>query len=148
MSLFSLLDTLPAGTVVSAGVIILIALFFVTSSDSGSLVVSLLTSSGKGDPPTWVRIFWGVVEGLVAAALLLAGGLGALQTASIIAALPFSIVMLLMMWALIKAFNKEHDQYEHEDRQEFVDHVGDEYGLERVDPLVRVKKKKQTPKSE
>jgi len=143
MSLFTLLGTLPAGTVVSAGVIILIALFFITSSDSGSLVVSLLTSSGEGDPPIWVRIFWGVVEGLVAAALLIAGGLGALQTASIIAALPFSIVMLLMMWALIKAFNKEHDRYEVEDRQEFVEHVGDHYGLDRVDPLVKVKKKRE-----
>ncbi|MEX0913748.1 MAG: BCCT family transporter [Demequina sp.] len=141
MSLFTLLQGLPAGTVVSAGVIILIALFFVTSSDSGSLVVSLLTSSGKGDPPTWIRIFWGIVEGLVAAALLVAGGLGALQTASIIAALPFSIVMLLMMWATIKSFSKEHDNYEFEDRQEFVEEVGDHYGLERVDPLVKVKKR-------
>src|SRR5690606_8802982 len=102
-SLFQLLDTLPGGTVLVVGAIILIVLFFVTSSDSGSLVVDMLASGGDPEPPTWSRIFWGVLEGLVAVALLLAGGeggLNALKYAAIIIALPFSVVMLFMCWAL------------------------------------------------
>ncbi|MDN4473896.1 BCCT family transporter [Demequina zhanjiangensis] len=134
MSLFSMLADLPGGYLISIGAIILIALFFITSSDSGSLVVSMLTADGTDDPPRWVRVFWGVTEGLVAAALLVAGGLGALQTASIIAALPFSIVMLLMVVSLWKMFHKEHLRYEFADRQELLSEIGDHYGLEEPQP--------------
>ncbi|WP_084125074.1 BCCT family transporter [Demequina sp. NBRC 110054] len=137
MSLFTLLADLPGGYLVSIGAIILIALFFITSSDSGSLVVSMLTADGTDDPPTWVRLFWGITEGVLAAALLLAGGLGALQTASIIAALPFSIVMLLMVVSLWKMFHAEHMRYEFEDRQELLSEIGDHYGLEPSPPAVQ-----------
>ncbi len=133
-SLFDLLDTLPAGTVISFGVILLIALFFVTSSDSGSLVVSMLTDRGNdSEPPSWVRIFWGVTEGLLAAALLLAGGLGALQTASILTALPFSVVMIFMVIATIKQFRKEHFRYELSERNDLMGEISDTFGLEPVD---------------
>ncbi|MGH3737000.1 MAG: BCCT family transporter [Micromonosporaceae bacterium] len=96
--LFDLLGGLPGGAVVVFAAILLIVLFFVTSSDSGSLVVDMLASGGDPEPPTWSRILWASLEGAVAIALLLAGGGGlwALRYASIIIALPFSIVMILM----------------------------------------------------
>ncbi|SDS74617.1 BCCT family transporter [Paraoerskovia marina] len=110
-ALFQLIGDLPGGPVWVGLAIILIALFFVTSSDSGSFVVDMLASGGDPNPPIWSRIFWAITEGLVAASLLLAGsgGLGALQTAAILIALPFSFVMIGMLFALIKAFREEHN---------------------------------------
>lgn len=109
-SLFTLLDGLPGGSVVMGLAILLIVTFFVTSSDSGSLVVDMLASGGNIDPPTWSRVMWAVLEGAVAAALLVvgAGGLGALQTAAVITALPFSLVMVAMAVATVRAFHREH----------------------------------------
>jgi choline/glycine/proline betaine transport protein len=111
-SLFTLLDGLPGGSIVVGLALLLIVTFFVTSSDSGSLVVDMLSSGGDPNPPTWSRIVWAALEGLVAAALLTvgAGGLGALQTASIITALPFSVVMVFMAVALVKALRREHHE--------------------------------------
>jgi choline/glycine/proline betaine transport protein len=106
-SLFGMLDGLPAGTLLSVGALILIVLFFVTSSDSGSLVVDMLASGGDPEPPRWSRVFWGLLEGAVAVALLLAGGLSALQTVAILIALPFSIVMLGMCVAIWRDFRAE-----------------------------------------
>jgi choline/glycine/proline betaine transport protein len=106
-SLFTLLDALPAGTVVVVGAIILIVLFFVTSSDSGSLVVDMLASGGDPEPPVWSRVFFGVLEGLVAIALLLSGGLNALQVVAILIALPFSFVMLGMCVSIWREFRAE-----------------------------------------
>ena len=94
--LFNFLGTLPASGVLSVIAIILVAVFFVTSSDSGSLVVDMLASGGDIDPPRWSRVVWVTLEGLVAIALLLAGGLAALQTAAILTALPVSLVMIGM----------------------------------------------------
>ncbi|MPY76929.1 MAG: BCCT family transporter [Actinophytocola sp.] len=106
-ALFGLLSELPAGTALVAGSIILIVLFFVTSSDSGSLVVDMLASGGDVDPPKWSRVFWAVLEGLVAIALLLAGGLTALQTVSITIAMPFSFVMVAMCVATWRELSAE-----------------------------------------
>jgi len=88
--------------------LVLIVTYFITSSDSGTLVINTIMSVGDENPPISHRVTWGVYEGLVAIALLLAGGLGAMQTASIAAALPFSVVMLLMMISLVKAIREEH----------------------------------------
>jgi choline/glycine/proline betaine transport protein len=110
-SLFDVLEALPAGSVLAAGAIILIALFFVTSADSGSLVVSMLTGGGELHPPVWSRVTWAVSSGLLAAALLVAGGLQALQTAAILIALPFSVVMLAMCAATWRAFSDEHQAF-------------------------------------
>ncbi|TRW50222.1 BCCT family transporter [Aliidiomarina halalkaliphila] len=108
VALFQFFEALPFSTLASIVATILVVTFFVTSSDSGSLVVDIITSGGGDeDSPTWQRIFWCTLEGLIAIALLLAGGLGALQTASIASALPFSIVMLLMCWGLIRALRLE-----------------------------------------
>ena len=90
----------------------MIITFFVTSSDSGSLVVDTIASKGKGESPAWQRVFWAVLEGLVAIALLIAGGLGALQSASIIIALPFAVIMLIAVWGLYRALHHESNRYE------------------------------------
>ncbi|WP_353707978.1 BCCT family transporter [Cellulosimicrobium sp. ES-005] len=107
-TLFQLFDGLPLGNVLSVVGILLIVVFFVTSSDSGSLVVDMLASGGNPNPPTWSRIFWAGVSGLLAIALLLAGGLQALQTAAILIALPFSVVMIGMAVSTVRALRAEH----------------------------------------
>ncbi len=106
--LFDVLQGLPLGSVLSVLAIVLITIFFVTSSDSGSLVVDMLASGGNPDPPTRSRVLWASVEGVIAAGLLLAGGLTALQTGAIITALPFSLVMLAMCVATFRALRDEH----------------------------------------
>jgi choline/carnitine/betaine transport len=84
-----------------------IVLFFVTSSDSASMVIDIIASGGNPDPPVGTRLFWAISEGLVAAALLLAGGLKALQAASIAAALPFVLVLIAACVGLVKALNAD-----------------------------------------
>ena len=106
-ALFGLLEGFPGGTFVVVVTIILIALFFITSSDSGSLVVDMLASGGDQNPPTWSRVFWALAEGAVAAVLLLAGGLLALQTGAIILAFPFSFVMIAIVFATWKELRTE-----------------------------------------
>ena len=95
------------GNILSFMALILIITYFVTSSDSGTLVVTTLISMGKEEPPVSYRIFWGFGEGAVAAVLLASGGLQALQTASLAAGLPFSVIMFLMMWGLMKSLAQE-----------------------------------------
>jgi choline/glycine/proline betaine transport protein len=108
VALFQFFEYLPLSTIASTVATLLVITFFVTSSDSGSLVVDMLTSGGDGeDTPVWQRIFWAVAEGAIAATLLLAGGLVALQTATIASALPFTIVMLFVCWGLFKALRLE-----------------------------------------
>jgi choline/glycine/proline betaine transport protein len=106
-AIFRMLEFLPLTKLLSGLAILLVITFFVTSSDSGSLVIDIITSGGDDDPPTWQRVFWALTEGIVAAVLLLAGGLGALQTASIAAALPFTIVMMVVCVGLFKALRLE-----------------------------------------
>lgn len=103
VALFQFFEHLPLSSIMSLIATLLVITFFVTSSDSGSLVVDMLTNGGHDDSPVWQRVFWAVVEGVVAAALLVAGGLGALQTATIAAALPFAIIMVLMCVGLLRA---------------------------------------------
>jgi len=88
--------------------VVLVTSFFVTSSDSGSLVVDSLTAGGKLDAPVPQRIFWALTEGAVAAVLLIGGGLGALQTAAISTGLPFAILLIILMWSLLEGLRKEH----------------------------------------
>ena len=86
---------------------ILLATWFITSSDSGTLVITTMLSMGDDNPPQKFRIIWGTGEGFVAAVLLLAGGLKALQTAAIAAALPVSIIMLAMTYGLLKSLRED-----------------------------------------
>jgi choline/glycine/proline betaine transport protein len=88
--------------------ILLVTVFFVTSSDSGSLVVDHLTSGGKLHSPTRQRVFWAVLEGLIAAILLLGGGLTTLQSAVVSTGLPFALVLLVGVYSLYIGFTQEH----------------------------------------
>ena len=85
----------------------LLATWFITSSDSGTLVITTMLSMGDDNPPKKFRIVWGLGEGFVAAVLLVAGGLKALQTAAIAAALPVSIIMLMMTWGIVKSLRED-----------------------------------------
>jgi glycine betaine transporter len=84
-----------------------VAIFFITSSDSGTYVNGMLTSRGNPNPPLPLRLIWGVLEGAIAAVLLFSGGLQPLQTASVIGGFPFMIIMILMIFCLLKALNAE-----------------------------------------
>ncbi|WP_024794863.1 BCCT family transporter [Tomitella biformata] len=106
-ALFELLGGLPLGVVTSVLAIFVIVFFFVTSSDSGSLVIDILSTGGKLETPKITRVYWSVLEGIAAAVLLLVGGTGslvALQTASIATAVPFSVVLVLACFSMLKAF--------------------------------------------
>ncbi|MFF2777699.1 BCCT family transporter [Streptomyces sp. NPDC058052] len=106
-SLFAMLDALPLGTVSSVVAMLLVMTYFVTSADSASLVMGSLTSRGSLHPPTWLVVTWGVLMAAVAAVLLVAGGLDSLQTATILVALPFVVVMLVLCWALVKELRED-----------------------------------------
>ncbi|GEK89746.1 choline/glycine/proline betaine transport protein [Alkalibacterium putridalgicola] len=107
LALFALVENLPFSNLLSLIGVILVIVFFVTSSDSGSLVVDHLTSGGKLDSPVPQRVFWAVMEGVVAATLLIGGGLTALQTASIVTGLPFTIILLVMVYSLYLGLRQE-----------------------------------------
>lgn len=110
--LFTMLQDLPASGALIVGSVILIIVFFVTSADSGALVLGMISSSGSPDPKTWVRVFWVLIAGGTALSLLWAGGqnsLNAIQTISILTALPFSVVIVLMCISLFKSLQAEHD---------------------------------------
>jgi choline/glycine/proline betaine transport protein len=109
ISIYELLANFPLAPMANFAAIILVVSFFVTSSDSGSLVVDTFTSGGRLTSPVTQRIFWAALQGTVAAVLLFGGGLGALQTASIATGLPFAIILLLMAWSLKKGLEKEYE---------------------------------------
>lgn len=108
-SLFLLLEQLPWGDIINLLGVILIITFFVTSSDSGSFVMDLITSGGKCYSVKAQRAFWSVLQGLTACVLLIGGGLIALQTTVITMAIPFSVILLLMCWSLLKGLQTEYD---------------------------------------
>ncbi|WP_119462523.1 BCCT family transporter [Rhodospirillaceae bacterium SYSU D60014] len=107
LQLFTMLEQLPIAAISSFIGIVLVIVFFVTSSDSGSLVIDTITAGGKVDAPVAQRVFWATFEGLVAIALLLGGGLAALQAASVSTGLPFTVVLLLGCVALVKGLLAE-----------------------------------------
>ncbi len=106
-AMFVLLHQLPLANVLSVVAIVLVTVFFVTSSDSGSLVVDHLTSGGKLDSPLPQRVFWAVMEGVIAAVLLVGGGLATLQTASVSTGLPFAVVLLISVYSLYVGLSQE-----------------------------------------
>ena len=111
IALFKLFEVLPFTSIVSFVTVFLIITFFVTSADSGSLVIDSLASGGASVTPIWQRVFWATSAGLVASVLLLADGLNALQTMTIISALPFSVIMLIAavgMWRALVIEGHHH----------------------------------------
>ncbi|MEZ5779482.1 MAG: BCCT family transporter [Paracoccaceae bacterium] len=107
LSLFAMLEGLPLSSITSVIGVVLVIVFFVTSSDSGSLVIDTITAGGKVDAPLPQRVFWCTFEGAVAIVLLIGGGLGALQAMVISTGLPFTLVLLLMCWAIFKGLLSE-----------------------------------------
>ncbi|QCK17123.1 BCCT family transporter [Mangrovivirga cuniculi] len=135
-SLFVLLEQFPLAEIASAVGVILVINFFVTSSDSGSLVIDSITAGGKLDAPVGQRIFWAVSEGTVAAVLLIGGGLGALQTAAITTGLPFTFVLILMMVSLLKGLKKEYAKSIQMDKETDIKKYS-----ERIEKLINKRKK-------
>jgi choline/glycine/proline betaine transport protein len=111
-AIFELFNGLPAAAVLSLLTVLIVGVFFITSADSGSLVIDVLASGGQLATPRLQRVAWAVLLGVVAIALLLSGGLLALQTAAIATALPVSIVLVLACVALAKSLGEESDERE------------------------------------
>lgn len=110
LAMFQMFDVLPLGTLLSIIAVVLVLVFFITSSDSGSLVIDSITSGGKIDAPVLQRIFWAIMEGAIAIALLWIGGaqaVQALQAGAISTALPFTFVLLLMCVSLVMGMRTE-----------------------------------------
>jgi len=110
LAMFQMLSNLPMAQITSALAIVLVLVFFITSSDSGSLVIDGITAGGKDDTPVVQRIFWAIMVGLIAGVLLIGGGadaLKALQAGSIATGLPFTVVLLLMCVSLMKGLRQE-----------------------------------------
>jgi choline/glycine/proline betaine transport protein len=106
-ALFKFFEYLPGAAATSSLAVALIVVFFVTSADSGSLVIDTIASGGADDTPKWQRMYWCGLEGGAAALLLVAGGLSALQAATLVAALPFAIIMLLLAWGLYRGMRAD-----------------------------------------
>jgi choline/glycine/proline betaine transport protein len=127
-AMFAMLEAFPLTTITSIVAVLLVTTFFVTSSDSGSLVIDHLTSGGKHDVPRAQRIFWAVSEGTVAAVLLIGGGAAAtnaLQTAAITTGLPFAAILLLMVYTVYLGLKSEYEILQSE---EFRERIGEMSG--------------------
>ena len=116
-ALFVMLKEFPLSFVTSLVGIVLVTSFFVTSSDSGSLVIDSITSGGQLDAPVGQRIFWALSEGGVAATLLIGGGLAALQTAALSTGLPFAMILLFMVYSLYLGLKNEYERLKREERK-------------------------------
>lgn len=106
-AIFKLMEFYPLTKLVSLVIVLMIVLWFVTSSDSASLVIDMLTSGGDTNAPKIQRLFWALSQGVIAAVLLVAGGLSALQAAAIIAGFPFAIVVFVMMFCLWRGLSRD-----------------------------------------
>lgn len=107
LALFKMLEQLPLTNIVSTISVFLIAIFFITSADSGSLVMDILTAGGKMDAPLPQRVFWCVLAGLAAIALMLGGGMSSLQALTVSVGLPFAIVLLVMCFGILTGLRQE-----------------------------------------
>ena len=123
IAMFSMLSEYPLGAISTIVATLLVITFFVTSSDSGSLVIDHLTSGGKHDVPRAQRVFWALSEGLVAAVLLAGGGLAALQTAAVSTGLPFAFILLLMCYTVYLGLDNEYTILESEAFKEQISRI-------------------------
>lgn len=141
VALFKFLETFPASTALSMLAIAMVIVFFITSADSGAMVLNMLSSNGRDDTPLLRRVFWMAMIGVTALVLMLAGGLPALQTAAIVSALPFSVVILLSIWGFVRALSIDHAK-----RQTLMlTHVGPTGGSESTDWKLRLQNLLQHP---
>jgi len=132
VAMFAMLEQFPLGALSGILATILVVTFFVTSSDSGSLVVDHLTSGGKHDVPRAQRIFWAVTEGGVAAILLWGGGLTALQTAAITTGLPFAVILCLMCYTVYLGLSNEYEILESEEFAESIEELSERESVDVV----------------
>jgi len=132
VAMFAMLEQFPLGAVSGILATLLVITFFVTSSDSGSLVIDHLTSGGKHDVPRTQRIFWAVTEGAVAAILLYGGGLTALQTAAITTGLPFAVILCLMCYTVYLGLSNEYEILESEEFAETIQELSDRENVDVV----------------
>ncbi|HSX94806.1 MAG TPA: BCCT family transporter [Hydrogenophaga sp.] len=114
-ALFAMFDALPLGAVMSVVATLLVVVFFITSGDSATLVLSMMSTGGNENPPARVKVIWGALISGIAISLLLAGGLKAVQTATIVFAVPFALVIVLMAIALWRGVR---DDWHEENRRE------------------------------
>ncbi|KAF0812896.1 Glycine betaine transporter OpuD [Andreprevotia sp. IGB-42] len=115
-TLFAMLEALPLAKTLSILALLLIVSFFVTSADSANLVLAMQSTRGKQNPPAWIKLVWGLVIGAMAIVLLFSGGLKALQTLSIVAALPFALIMVGLCVALYKALAEDERVLERKEK--------------------------------
>ncbi|MEQ8693179.1 MAG: BCCT family transporter [Pseudomonadales bacterium] len=108
VALFKFLENFPASSLLSLLAILMVFVFFITSADSGAMILNMLSSNGRDDTPLLRRVFWMAMIGASALILLVAGGLPALQTAAIASALPFSVVILFSIWGFVRALSIDH----------------------------------------
>ncbi|MYL72498.1 BCCT family transporter [Halobacillus litoralis] len=106
-AMFGMFSSLPFGTVATVLAVLLISTFFITSADSATFVLGMQTTNGSLNPPNTVKLTWGVIQAATASVLLASGGLGALQTASIVSAFPFMFILLIMIFSLNKALKED-----------------------------------------
>jgi choline/glycine/proline betaine transport protein len=132
LGMFVMLNQYPLGIISGLLATLLVVTFFVTSSDSGSLVIDHLTSGGKHDVPKTQRIFWAVTEGAVASVLLIGGGLTALQTAAITTGLPFAFILCLMCYTVYLGLKNEYDILESEEFAETIEELTDRENVDVV----------------
>jgi glycine betaine transporter len=116
-ALFVMFDALPFGAWMSVAATLLVAVFFITSGDSATLVLSMMSSEGRADPSNSVKIMWGLLVAAIAASLLSVGGVNAVQTATIVFALPFSLVLILIAVALWRGVREDYDALELRERR-------------------------------
>lgn len=106
-AIFKLMELYPFAKLMTLLIIVMIVLWFVTSSDSASFVIDMLTSGGDTNPPKIQRLFWAGIEGVIAAVLLARGGLDALQAASIVSGFPFAVVIVIMLYSLLRGLSRD-----------------------------------------
>ncbi len=136
-AIFKLVEYYPLAQPITFMIVIMIVLWFVTSSDSASFVIDMLTAGGDTNPPKIQRLFWASTEGVIAAVLLAAGGLSALQAAAIVAGLPFALVIFAMMYALLRGLSRDrlilYRAQQHYITEESADHnSADEFADEHL----------------
>ncbi|WP_439822969.1 BCCT family transporter [Oceanobacillus sojae] len=134
VALFAFLESMPMASIVIGIAVLLISCFFITSADSGTFVLSMLTTGGKLNPNMGIKVVWGIILAAIATVLLWSGGLNALQMAMLITAFPFAVLMIFMCYSLLKALKSEHKILTLEARQR------------RYDPEFREKQKKEIRK--
>ena len=116
---FVVMGHYPMGNVMSLIAVLLLCTFFITSADSATFVLGMMTSNGDLNPTTQKKIIWGTIQSALALVLMFAGGLGTLQTASIVAAFPFAIIMIFAMVSLVKVLREEVKEIDRISQSEF-----------------------------